>query len=90
MGFVDGKEGDGEALQPVHGAVECDALRRKIEQLVFAGGGVLKDVSALFRGSGGVQAGGGNPHLQELCDLVLHQGDQRRDDHRGGGVEDGG
>jgi len=66
MGFVDGEEGDGEALQPVHGAAERDALRRQIEQLVFAGGRALEDVGALFGGSGGVQTGGGNSHLQEL------------------------
>ena len=72
MGFVDGEKGEGETLEPFHGAAEGDALRRQIEQLVLAGGGLLKDAAAVFSGSGGVQAGRGNAHLQELRDLVLH------------------
>ena len=49
MGFVDGEEGDRETLEPVHGVAEGDALGRKIKQLVFAGGGLLEDVGAVFR-----------------------------------------
>src|SRR5713101_3652166 len=61
MGLVDGEKRNGEALQPVHGVAKGDALRRQIEQLVFAAGGLLEDVGALVRESRGVQAGGGMP-----------------------------
>src|SRR6266404_2112094 len=90
MGFVDGEKGNGEALQPVHRVAKGDALRRQIEKLVFAGGGLLEDVGALVREGGGIQAGGGNAHLEELRDLVLHQGDERGDHDGGAGVEHGG
>src|SRR6266446_2376771 len=90
VGLVDGEKGNGEALQPVHRAAERNALRRQIEQLVFAGGGLLEDMGALVRGSGGVQAGSGNAHLEELRDLVLHQGDEWGDEDGDAGVEHGG
>src|SRR6266404_9588780 len=90
MGFVDGEKGNGEALQPVHGAAERDALRRQIEQLILAGSGLLEDMGALVRRSGGVQASSGNAHLEELRDLVLHQRDERGDHDGGASVEHGG
>jgi len=34
-----------------------DALRRQIEKLVFAGGGLLEDVGALVREGGGIRHG---------------------------------
>jgi len=43
------------------------SLRRQIEQLVFAGSGLLEDVGAPVRGSGGVQAGSGNAHLESCA-----------------------
>ena len=84
--FVDGEEGDRRLLQPADGVRPREALRREIQQAVFAGAHPAHHLRLLVGGHRAVQHGGGNTHLRQLRGLVLHQGDQRRD-HDGGAAE---
>ncbi len=91
MGFVDGKEGDGHAPEPSGCAVEGDAFWREIEQAVVTFAGLTKDKCALVAGKRAIEKTGGDAHLLELRDLVLHERDERGDDDCGAlGVEHGG
>ena len=83
MGFVDGEEGNRHAAEPGGRAVEGDAFRRKIEKAVVALAGAAKDETALVARERAIEKSGGDAHLFELRDLVLHQGDQWRNNYHG-------
>ena len=68
-----GKADEGRGDQP---------LRRNIEQTVSAGVRVQHDFPASLGGDGTVQAGSRNALCPQLLYLILHQGDQGRDDQR--------
>ena len=83
MGFVDGEEGERDLPEPLGGAVHEGALGGDVHEAVFAGDGFLLQFAAVGFDDGAVQEDGGDAHLAELRDLVLHQGDERRDDDGG-------
>ena len=83
MGFVDGEEGNRHAAEPGGRAVEGDAFGRKIEKAVVALAGAAKDETALVARKRTIEKSGGDTHLFELRDLVLHQGDQWRNNYHG-------
>ena len=91
MGFVDGEEGERDLPEPVGGAVHEGAFGGDVHETVFAGDGFLLEFAAVGFDYGAVEEDGGDAHLAELRDLVLHEGDQRGDDHGGAAfLEDGG
>ena len=63
-----------------------ETLRRYVEQLYLAGLRLLADEPRLFGAERTVEAAGGDPPRPERIHLVLHQGDQGRDD-QGDAVE---
>jgi len=83
MGFVDGEEGERDLLEPLGGAVHEGALGGDVHEAVFASDGFLFEFAAVGFDDGAVEEDGGDAHLAELRDLVLHEGDQRRDDYGG-------
>ena len=91
VGFVNGEEGERDLPEPVGGAFHDGALRGDIHEAVFAGDGFLFEFAAVGFDDGAVEEDGGNAHLAELGDLILHEGDQRRDDDGGAAfLKDGG
>jgi hypothetical protein len=90
MGFVDGEKGERDLFEPVGGAVHEGALGGDVHEAVFAGDGFLFEFAAVGFDDGAVEKDGGDAHLAELRDLVLHEGDQGGDDHGGAALlEDG-
>ena len=89
VGFVDGEQGDRQALEEVQHARLDQALGRKIEQLDLAALQLRSDGSLLFAGHGGVERGRRHAQFQQGGDLVVHQRDQRRDHHGHAGPQQG-
>ena len=83
MGFVDGEEGERDLPEPFGGAVHESALGGDVDEAVFAGDGFLFEFAAVGFEDGAVEEDGGDAHLAELRDLVLHEGDERGDDDGG-------
>ena len=73
--------------QPIERAVAQQPLRRDVEQVQLLLDQVARD---RLRASAGIELGvqraGGDTDLAQRRDLVVHQRDQRRDDHRGAGA----
>lgn len=91
VGFVDGEERDGHVFEPAFGGVHDGAFGGDVDEAEFAGGGFLAKFAAIGFEDGAVEEDGGDAHLVELGDLVLHESDEGRDDDGGaGGVENGG
>src|SRR5271166_1707057 len=91
MGFINSEEGDGDFFEPFGGAVHDGALGGDVHQTILAGDGLLFDVAAVGFDDGAVEEDSGDAPLAKLRDLVLHQGDEGRDDHGGAAfVEYGG
>ena len=82
MCLVDGEEGDRNSLEPGNGVRLRQALGRKIQQTIRAGGSVSHDARLSGRHRA-VERGRGNTHLEKLRDLILHERDERRNDDRG-------
>jgi hypothetical protein len=81
VGFVDGEQGDVQALQERQHARLHQALGRQVEHFHFAALDAGRQVALLLGAEGGVQGGGGHAQLFEGRDLIVHQGDQRRHHH---------
>ena len=91
VGFVDGEEGDGDVSEPAFGAVHDRAFRGDVDEAEIAGDGFSFRVALIGFEDGAVEEDGGDAHLAELRDLVLHESDQGRDDDGGAAiVEDAG
>jgi hypothetical protein len=91
VGFVDGEEGERDLPEPFSSAVHEGAFGRDVHEAVFAGDGFLLEFAAVGFEDGAVEEDGGDAHLAELRDLVLHEGDEGGDDDGGAAfVEDGG
>lgn len=65
-------------------------LRRGIEQFDSPGANLLHDDDVAVIGQGAVEIGGRHARLAQLHHLVFHEGDERRDDDRQAGEEQGG
>ena len=90
MRFVDGEERDRASLEQPHGRLDSESLRREIEQIEAPGQEVTFDLLALLRALRGVEESGSCTDGAQRVDLVLHQGDQRGDDHPGTFTDEGG
>ena len=58
-----------------------EPLRREIKEPVFAGIQLGKTLAGLGRIEGRIQKGRRHPAGRQLVDLILHQGDERRNHH---------
>ena len=81
VSFVDGKQGDVQALQKRHHARLHQTLRRKIEHLDFAALDTVGQLALLLGTQGRIQGRRGHPEFFKGRDLVVHQGNQRRYHH---------
>jgi len=91
VGFIDGEEGERDLAEPVGGAVHDGAFGGDVHEAVFAGDCFLFQFTAIGFKDGAVEEDGGDAHVAELGDLVLHEGDEGRDDDGGAAfLEDGG
>ena len=91
MGLVDGEDADRDIPQRLEEARRGEALRGHVEQAQLTGPGALDHLAVVGRVLLGVdQADPARCSLPERLDLVLHQGDQRRDDDREVVTEQGG
>jgi hypothetical protein len=72
MGFIDGKEGNGDRFQPSDRVIRGQALRRKIEEAEISGAGAAHPAGLLVGGRGAVEDRRGDSHLGQLLRLVLH------------------
>jgi hypothetical protein len=80
--LVDGEERDARAVELRQEPLVVEALRRDVEQLQRAGAQPLEDRPLLRRVEARVEPLGVDPAPLQEVDLILHQGDQRRDDDR--------
>ena len=81
MRLVDGEERDSRVLQLLEKALVVEPLRRDVQELQAAGGEAIRDVAHLVGADARIESGGIDSLAHERVDLILHQGDQRRDDH---------
>ena len=77
VSFVDGKQGDVQALQKSHHARLYQTLRRQIEHLDFTALDAIGQIALLLGTEGRVQRCRGNPKFFKGRDLIVHQGNQR-------------
>ena len=93
VGLVDGEEGDAALVQQGQKALAQQALRGHVQQVELAGHQALFHRPRLPRVQGGVEKGRPQAELVQGVHLVLHQGDEGRDDdtgarpHQGGDLE---
>ena len=80
MGLVDGDQGQADSRDQVSKGFAGGALRRDIDQVQLARLELLDRLGAV--GIGGGERRGPNPERLGGADLVVHQGDERRDDER--------
>ena len=78
MYFVDGDQGDVEALQGGDHALGHQAFGGEVENAGFAGGHAFPDIDVRISVGSGVDGFGGHTCELEGGDLVLHQGDEGR------------
>ncbi len=81
--LVDREQRDRAAIEEVERARCTEPLRREVQQVELAGEVRLLDRSPLVGVLGRVQERGAHADHTERIHLVLHQGDERRDDHAG-------
>ncbi len=82
MRLVDAEQGDVEPLQEGQHARLHQALGRQVEHLDLAAADALGDQPLLVVAQRRIQRHRGHAEFVEGRDLVVHQGDQRRNDHR--------
>ena len=81
--LVDGEQGDGAAVQQLDGLPHAQPLGRQVEQVELAGEVGVLDLAPLERLLRRVEEPGAHAERGQRVDLVLHEGDQRRDDDAG-------
>jgi hypothetical protein len=86
MGFVDGKQAELAALvqrlQQRHEARGGEPLGRGVDQRQLAAQQLALHLGRLFAAEAGIQVGRGHTGFVQRPDLVVHQRNQGRDDHR--------
>ena len=86
MRFIDGQSDEFSAVldgsEEREEVGELEALGRDVEKAVAAGFGAERsqDAAILGGGLGAGEIGAGNVAFAEFAELVLHEGDQRRND----------
>ena len=86
--FVDREQSDRAAVQQLQGRGHAEPLGREVQQVQLAGDVRRLDRAALGEVLGGVQEGGPHPRGLQCVHLILHQRDQRGDDHPGAGTHE--
>ena len=81
MRLVDGEQRDRAAVEQPERGLRPQPLRRQVEQVELPGEEGRLDLAALARLLGGVEEPGPHAERRQRVDLVLHERDQRRDDH---------
>jgi hypothetical protein len=79
--LVDGEQRDRATVEQPDGGAGGEGLGSEIEQVELAGEEGRLDPAAGREILGGVEEAGPYPERPQGIDLVLHQGDERRDDH---------
>ncbi len=79
--LVDREDGDLRPRQQVQRAVQAQPLRGQVEQVQLARQQLGLDHAALVEVLRGVHEAGAHAQRAQRVHLVLHQGDERRDDH---------
>lgn len=87
--LVDGEDGDLAAREEVQAAVQAQPLRGQVEQVELAGEELRLDRPPLVEVLRGVHEPGPHAERPQRVDLVLHQRDQRGDDHTRTGPDQG-
>ena len=85
MRLVDREQRELQARQPLQRAVAQQPLGRDVQQIELLLDQVARDAARLGGIEIGMQRAGGHAELAQRRHLVVHQRDQRRDDHRGAG-----
>ena len=80
MRFVDREQGHLPPLQPLERARHQQPLRRHVQQVEPSSVEQPGDLARHGRLDLAVQRASGNAELPQGCDLIVHQGDQRRHD----------
>ena len=89
VGLVNGEQRNRHLLQQGEGAFLGEALRGDVEQVELSGPQCLLDPAGGTSLQGGVQVAGPHAQLRQGGYLVLHQGDQRRNDDPHTGAHQG-
>ena len=89
VGLVNGEQRDSDLLKQREGAFLGEALRGNVEQVQLPGPQRLLDPPGSISLQGGVQVAGPHAQLRQGGYLVLHQGDQRRNDDPHTGAHQG-
>jgi hypothetical protein len=79
--LVDREQRDARIVEQVEAALRHQALGRHVDQVDFAGAHQAFDAQRFLEGLGRIQEGRAHADFFQRIDLVLHQRDQRRDDH---------
>ena len=82
MRLVDGQQRDALSPKRVQKALVAQAFGGDIQQLEPAAVEFVVDLEGLLALQAGVQPGSRHAPRDQEIHLVLHEGDQRRDDHR--------
>ena len=90
MRFVDGKQRNLRGLEQIEAARRHQALRCDIDQVDAAGAHQALDARRFFVGLGRIQERGAHAQFGQRIHLILHQCDQRRDDHADAIAQQGG
>ncbi len=87
--LVDREERDRDLVEPGKETVAQEPLGREVEQIELARRGLPADPALLLGRQARVQERRAQPELAQGHHLILHQGDQRTDDDRRAGPEQG-
>ena len=90
MGLVHGDQIDVPTLEILQETGQHQPFRRDVKKAVFALMKAAQPGARLAGGEGGIEERGGDAGGLERVHLVLHQRDQRRNDHGQAGPEQGG
>ena len=82
MGLVDDQPANSEVGQPLHEPRAPKSLRGHEQQTVFACDGPAQPIDLLGPLQGRVDERRGDAPLGEAVDLILHKGDEGRDNQR--------
>ncbi|RML88107.1 hypothetical protein ALQ88_05894 [Pseudomonas savastanoi] len=79
--FINGKQGNLKVLQERQHARRHQALRGEVEHFHFAQANAVSQFALLLGTEGGVERSSGHTEFIQRGDLIVHQRNERRDDH---------
>jgi hypothetical protein len=89
VGLVDGEQRDADVLDRLAEPLVLEPLGGDVQEPQLPAADLLHHVAVLVCREGRIEPAGGDAARGQGIDLVLHQGDQRRDDERHAGQEQG-